>query len=108
MPKWISMILVIVLFLTGCLPFMTDTPAKNENLKPTIFESGNWSYITFDNLGYGAPSERTAEIADAIKQWEESHPDRKIVSLQLIYGLRSNNFNPTVDGISIYSLQDSK
>lgn len=45
----------------------------------------------------------TAVIADAIQEWENTHPDRNIVTLQIIYALRSYAYNQTVDGISIYS-----
>lgn len=100
--KQVILMLVLSLVLLSCGgaviqrdPFI---PAST-----TVTESGNWTYITFDSdeIGRWAPSQMTTVIADAIQKWENTHPDRKIVSLQIVY--TSYGYNGVVDGISIYS-----
>ena len=64
--------------------------------------SENWEYIVFDKI-YGWPSSNLELISKTIAQWEQDHPDREIISLQIIYKGRSYASSSSVDGISIYS-----
>ena len=95
------LILVAVITLGGCAPQVSFSDNSIVSTQATTV-SENWDYITFSNL-LGYPDSYTQIIGSAIFQWEQMHPDRKIVSLQIIYRPDSYAYSPKVQGLSIYS-----
>jgi hypothetical protein len=92
-------VFAVTLVLTACSPKLPDL--SNPTDDPIVVVSNNWTYIMLDL--YGTPGDFTKEIGNAILQWEQANPNRRIVSLQIIYSLHSYSFPAEIRGISIYS-----
>ena len=101
----VSLILTAAILLTGCGLFFDETPpAIVVNQVPLTNSSPNWSFVALTNAS-GMPSDpaNVQAIGNAILNWEESNPGRRIVTMQIIYQPRAYSTSPYVSGISIYS-----
>lgn len=101
MDKRIVLLLAVVaLVLSGC----QTTPAAQQpvaaNSPQVVNVSPNWEYIGLDRLG--SIPENQVLIGNAIWNWEQAHPDRRIVSLQIDYR-QADYLQPWIFGIMIYS-----
>lgn len=97
-------VLVLSALLTACSPYEST---KNSvpyvaNVEKTEV-SPNWSFIDLGELE-GTVQDNTGAIGNAVLDWEQNHPDREIVNLQIIYQEYSYGTFAHVTGISIYSL----
>lgn len=95
-------IFILVLVLTSCASSIGPIE-PNQTVNPVVTEIGNWTYITFDEQIDGGPSQNTELIGSTILYWEATHPDREIVSTQIIYSLRSYGWYGNLEGVSFYS-----
>ena len=95
--------LILIVFLSGCAVPQSSCAADTVPEPIKIQTSDNWSYISL-NLE-GSVEENVAQIANAVYQWEQANPDRKIVSFIPIYRNSSYGYSyiDRVDGLSIYS-----
>ena len=100
--KKILLILAVLFVLSGCA---TPPPTSSiVSVSPILSVSPNWDYIAFNNLsGYPNDPSNAQFIGNAILKWEESHPDRVIVSLQIIQQQDAYITSSEIEGISIYS-----
>ena len=103
MYKRIAIVIAVFLaiFLVGCAP-STNSNSNTADNKPIVAVSENWSYINFNDM-WGSPNDNKDAIGNAILQWEQSHPDRMIVNVQIIYRPQSYGYPSEVFGVSIYS-----
>lgn len=92
-------VFAVALVLTACYVKYPDASGVVET--PVVAVSDNWTYIMLDL--YGTPGDFTKEIGNAILQWEQANPNRRIVSLEIIYKLPSYSYPSKIEGISIYS-----
>jgi hypothetical protein len=97
--KLILLIIAFALFLAAC--GVAPAPVPSDLNVPV---SENWNIITFKDM-YGSPVSgyNSDVIGNAILVWEQAHPDRKIVSLQIIYQPDTYSRAEKVNGLSIYS-----
>lgn len=93
-------VLLVMLVLVGCVA-KDSSDANGAELKLQV--STNYTYIPL-NID-GTVEENTRHIGNAIWQWEQQNPNRKIVSMVPIYRNNSygSSYKDVVDGISIYS-----
>lgn len=94
---------VFALILASCAT-PAPTVASTEIQGNGINVSSNWDYIAFSNMsGYPNTDDNAKIIGNAIYNWEQDHPDRRIVSLQIIQQQRAYTTSAEVLGLSIYS-----
>lgn len=89
---------------SGCAPTESEPVVVRESPVVLADSSPNWDLITFGDAG-GLPTYGTNPqlIGNAILMWEKSHPDRRIVSMQILYQQVAYATPSTTVGISIYS-----
>lgn len=98
------LILVLILVLVSCAPASAPTSSIQMQQSGQNLTSPNWDYISFENMwGYPNAQENQVVISNAIYLWEQSNPDREIVTLQIIQQGDAYATSPEVMGISIYS-----
>lgn len=95
--------LILMFGLIGCASSVGANQEPVVVISPIVTEVGNWTYITFDHRIEGSPSQNAELIGSTIEYWEETHPDREIISMQIIYSLTSYMYEDRIDGISFYS-----
>ena len=98
-------ILLLALVLMGCTtPPQPTTTAPYLVSSPVTTSSENWDYISFNDL-YGTLNDRdnAKVVGSVIKQWEDAHPDREIVDIDVIYSQNAYTTSAQIHGISIYS-----
>lgn len=100
-----KVLLILAIFvLSGC-----GAPAMPSTVIDINSQSGmspNWEIVAFDNVSGSPTNPINAQlIGNAVLHWEETHPGRKIVSIQILYEPQtSNGYGDVINGLSIYSL----
>ena len=99
----LKLFFLFALVLVSCAT-PAPTVASTEIQGNGINVSSNWDYIAFSDMsGYPNTDDNAKIIGNAIYNWEQAHPDRHIVSLQIIQQQRAYTTSAEVLGLSIYS-----
>ena len=103
MKKIATVFMVIFVFslLAACFPVTAQS--ETAPFVPSItMTSDNWTYVDFGKQ-FGLPGDYVPLISDSIRRWEELNPDRRIVSMQIIFQQQGYLTAEVTYGISIYS-----
>jgi hypothetical protein len=94
------LVVLVTVLLVGCT---TISNYPESNVQPNVVISDNWEYLALSEM-YGDPNQNATAIGHAIKMWEDEHPDRVIIDLDILFmGSSYGGFPAQVYGISIYS-----